>query len=533
MSDEERTPDEVSYEMAYLRVLLSDIEQKNRQTEALLNVVTQQYRRITEVVSDYIFSVHIVDGNPVETVHGRGCLPITGYSPEEFSLNNFLWINMVYEEDRPAVLKHVAGILSGKDTAPYEHRIVRKDGAIRWVRNTPVCQYDAEGKLLAYDGLIRDVTERKQVEEALKKSEEKYRIIADFTYDWEEWIGPDGHYIYVSPSCERITGYKPQEFLANPDLVTMITHPADQARVAAHYNDSAESGNEAEHIDFRIITRNGEERWISHSCQAVYSNDGKWLGRRASNNDISTRHKLAEELMKVREMEAVGIVTAGIAHDFDELITAILGNIAVAKTHIDPESKVHHLLTNAEEVSLRVQDLTKQMIAFSRRGTPVKTTILAGNIIIKVVPAVVEDSSIICDISMPEELWPVQADEVQFTQALRSLAFNAREAMGDTGRLTVSARNVTIRDRDRLAVESGDYVRISIKDSAVDIPTENTTRIFDPELAMKDAGPQKKTGLGIAMAYSIIADHDGFITVESEIGSGTTYHVYLPAEKRL
>ena len=143
MSDEEKTPNEVSYEIAYLRVLLADVELKNRQAEDLLRVVTDQYRRITEVVSDYIFSVHVVDGNPVETVHGRGCLSITGYAPDEFSSNNFLWINMVYEEDRAPVLRHVAGILSGKDTAPFEHRIVRKDGAMRWVRNTPVCQYDA------------------------------------------------------------------------------------------------------------------------------------------------------------------------------------------------------------------------------------------------------------------------------------------------------------------------------------------------------------------------------------------------------
>ncbi len=531
MSNEEKTPDEVSYEIAYLRVLLSDLEQKNRQTESLLNVVTEQYRRITEVVSDYIFSVHIVDGNPVETVHGRGCLPITGYSPEEFSSNNFLWINMVFEDDRPAVLKHVAGILSGKDTAPYEHRIVRKDGAIRWVRNTPVCQYDAEGKLLAYDGLIRDVTERKQVEEALMKSEEKYRIIADFTYDWEEWIGPDGQYLYVSPSCERITGYKPEEFLVNPDLVTMMAHPSDQARVAAHYNDAAERIKEAEHLDFRITTKSGEERWISHSCQAVFSEDGRWLGRRASNHDISTRRKLAEELMKARELEAVGILSGGIANDFNELISAILGNVSIAKSNVEPGGKVHHWLTNAEEVSLRLRDLTQQLIAFCQRGAPVKKRIFTGALIRDIVLNAIEDSGLSYKLSISNNLWPIDADEAQISQVVKNVVMNAKESMGNSGQLTVIADNATVRDRNKLTVKSGDYIKISIRDTGAGIKAEDAALIFDPLFAAKNAGTHTGISLGLAIAYSIVAHHDGVITIDSSEGKGTTFHIYLPAER--
>jgi two-component system, cell cycle sensor histidine kinase and response regulator CckA len=531
MSDEDKTHDEVSYEIAYLRVLLADLEHKNRQTEALLSVVTNQYRRITEVVSDYIFSVHILDGTPVETVHGRGCLPITGYSPEEFASNNFLWINMVFEEDRAAVLRHVAGILSGKDTEPFEHRIVRKDGTMRWVRNTPVCQYDPEGKLLAYDGLIRDVTDRKHTEEALQKSEEKYRIVADFTYDWEEWVGTDGHYIYVSPSCERITGYSPEEFTANPDLVINITHSSDQAMVAAHYNDASDGGREPDHIDFRIISRSGEERWISHSCQAVFSEDGRWLGRRASNHDISTRRKLAEELMKARELEAVGILARGIAHDYDELMTAVLGNIEVAKKNVDPDGKAHHLLTNAEEVSLRSRDLTQQLVAFSMRGAPVKKRLFIGEIIKNITLSSIEDEGLACDLTIPEELRPVEADETQITQVIRNMVLNAKEAMGGLGQLTVSAANITVRDRDNLSVAPGDYVRISIKDSAAEIPVENSVRIFAPNLNVIDTGAQKQTGLGLAIAYSLVSNHDGAIAVESEVGVGTTFHVYLPSAK--
>ncbi|MGO9377949.1 MAG: PAS domain-containing protein [Dissulfurispiraceae bacterium] len=530
MGDAEKTTDEISYEIAYLRVVVADLEQKNRQAEDLLHVVTEQYHRITEVVSDYIFSVHIVDGNPVETVHGRGCLPITGYSPDEFASNNFLWINMAFEEDRPLVLRHVAGILSGKDTAPFEHRIVRKDGALRWVRNTPVCQYDAEGKLLAYDGLIQDITEKRQAQAALQNSEEKYRIVADFTYDWEEWLGPDGQYLYVSPSCERITGYRPEEFLANPDLVTMITHSSDQAMVATHYNDAQEDSRETHNFDFRIITKGGQQRWISHSCQPVFSENGKWLGRRASNHDISERRQLMEELMKVRELEAVGILARGIAHDFNNLITAILGNVSVARKIATQDDRLNDLLANAEEASLRSAELTQQLISFAKRGKPSKKRLQIGELIRKKAAPAVDGNGLKLNIVIPDDLW-IEGDEYQLSEAIRNIMLNSKESTGGNGVLTVSAANTLVRDRDNLMVTAGDYIKISVIDAGGGMLIGDTPRILDPFFAMRDMSAPLKTGLGLAIAYSTVANHDGVITIASEVGKGTTFNIYLPAAK--
>jgi diguanylate cyclase (GGDEF)-like protein/PAS domain S-box-containing protein len=298
-NDEEKTKEQLSYEIAYLRLLNAELEEKHHQTEDVLKVVTEQYRRIISVLSDYVFSVHIIDGNPVKTVHGPGCKTITGYQPDEFTDNTYLWIQMVHDDDKPTVLKNVANILSGLEAPPFTHRIVRKDGAVRWVRNTPVCQYDDRGRLLAYDGLIQDVTEKKETEEALRRSEEKYRTVADFTYDWEYWRGTDGAYIYVSPSCERLTGYKPQEFLADPHLMVKITHPEDRELVKDHLRKFSEEGRDVSHMDFRIISKAGVERWMSHVCQPVYREDGTWLGRRGSNRDI-TKRKLLED--KLRSM---------------------------------------------------------------------------------------------------------------------------------------------------------------------------------------------------------------------------------------
>ena len=235
--------------------------------------------------------------------------------------------------------------------------------------------------------------------------------------------------------------------------------------------------------------------------------------------------------MEARELEAVGIIARGIAHDFDELMTAVLGNISVAKKNVASDSKVHHLLTNAEEVSLRSRDLTQQLIAFSKRGTPVRKPIIIGEILKNVTLAALGGESIAHNFSIPENLRSVAADEDQISQVIRNIVLNAKEAMAGIGQLTVSAADITVRDRDNLPVAPGDYVRLSTKDSAAEIPIENSIRIFAPNLNVIDTGAQKQTGLGLAIAYSIVSNHDGAITVESEVGKGTTFHVYLPAAK--
>lgn|GEM_PF-3975881 len=147
--------------------------------------------------------------------------------------------------------------------------------------------------------LVARITERNQAENALQISEEKYRTIADFTYDWEDWIGPSGKYVYVSPSSARITGYAPEDFLADPELVIKITHPDDRDLVQKHFREILSGGPAIHHIDFCIVTRDGERRWISRFCQPVHGKDGNFLGRRGSNRDITKRIKTLEALRQL------------------------------------------------------------------------------------------------------------------------------------------------------------------------------------------------------------------------------------------
>ena len=166
----------------------------------------------------------------------------------------------------------------------------------RWISTRLVPITGPGREVIQILGISTDVTERKQAEMALRENEEKYHTIADFTYDWEFWIAPDGIMIYNSPTCERITGYRSDEFINNPGLLQEIIYLEDQSLVGNHFH-TTDSGDPHE-VDFRIVTRSGETVWIGHSCQAVYGEDGRWLGRRVSNRDITER-KRAEELLNI------------------------------------------------------------------------------------------------------------------------------------------------------------------------------------------------------------------------------------------
>ena len=158
----------------------------------------------------------------------------------------------------------------------------------------------------------------KSREEDLRRSEERFRTFADSTYDWETWRAPDGKYIYVSPSCERITGYRSEEFIADPSLIARIVHPEDQAITAKHFLEDFRA-QEPIHFDLRIVTRAGEERFISHYCQGVFGRDGEWLGRRASNRDISIRKRAETELRRVnRALKVLGESSQAMARATDE-----------------------------------------------------------------------------------------------------------------------------------------------------------------------------------------------------------------------
>jgi len=196
--------------------------------------------------------------------------------------------------------------------------------------------------------LLMEVDERKRAEEELRESEEKYRAVADFTYDWETWLGPDGRFIYVSPSCKRISGYAVEEFFDDPSLITKIVHPDDRETVEKH-QEKVLSGNFPFHeLDYRIINRNGGEYWIEHCCQSVYGKDGKWLGQRASNRDITER-KRAEENMR-RALAEKEVLLKEVHHRVKNNLQIITTLLDLQFESIDDERSIRALRESQERI---------------------------------------------------------------------------------------------------------------------------------------------------------------------------------------
>jgi PAS domain S-box-containing protein len=167
------------------------------------------------------------------------------------------------------------------------------------------------------------------MESELRKSEERFRTVADFTYDWEYWLGPDGNYLYVSPSCERITGYRADEFHSDPRLLEMIIHPDDRALVGHHLREEPLESTGTLPVAFRIITRDGEERWLEHVCQPVYGADGNYLGRRGSNRDVTERRRAEEALEQQAREKAVAAERSRLARELHDSVTQALYSVTL------------------------------------------------------------------------------------------------------------------------------------------------------------------------------------------------------------
>jgi len=240
--------------------------------------------------------------------------------------------------------------------------------------------------------------------------------------------------------------------------------------------------------------------------------------------DITERRRLEEELLKIQKLESVGILAGGIAHDLNNLLTGVLGNISLARMYEDPAEKDRRL-AEAEKASMQIRDLTQQLLTFSRGGAPILRTADMGKLLRDSASFALRGSNVGSEFSISDDLWPVEVDAGQINQVISNLVINAQQAMPAGGIVRVSAENITMGAESGLPLEPGVYIKVSVEDQGVGISEEYLQRIFDPFFSTKQAG----RGLGLATSYSIIQRHNGYITVESQLGVGTTFHIYLPA----
>jgi len=384
------------------------------------------------------------------------------------------------------------------------------------------------GLVKPYDLLFRN----------LKQSENKFRLLADHTFDWEYWVDPDGKFIYLSPSCERITGYSPKEFISDPQLIFKIVRSDYAEKFYHHYIDEGKEDSPFFSMEFPIITKTGEEVWLDHHCRPVYDDQGNYTGRRGNNRDITDRKRTEEEKVQLeaqyrqaQKMESVGCLAGGVAHDYNNALTTIMGFTELAMMDADPKGSLHSDLNQVLKAGRRARDITRQLLAFARKQTIApKVLDLNQDIesVLKMIRRLIgEDIDLVW---FPvKNLWPVKMDPSQVDQILANLCVNARDAIEGVGKITIES-DMVVLDADYCSDHAGfipgEFVLLSISDNGCGMDKKTLNKVFEPFFTTKAV--DKGTGLGLSTVYGIVKQNNGFINVYSEPGKGTTIKIYLP-----
>ncbi len=615
-----------------------------------------RYKRITEGITDYLYIVKVKEGKAVETFHNDSCFAVTGYTAKEFETEPYLWIEMVVPEDRELVSTRIKGILAGEEELTIQHRIIRKDGTIRWIRDTLIPKYDFEGSLISYDGVVRDITERKlaekelrlsesknraileanpdlmfiinsegiildyrvqfvnelyappdsiignmiedmlppeicsaaranikaalesgerqvfeyslllsagerdyeahisrmddrqvvlfarditerkQSEKTLRESEERYRTVADYTYDWEYWISPDRGFKYVSPSCKSVTGYSVEEFIQNPSLIVDIIYPDDRIKWEEHIFRQFQNNSDIEEIEIRFYNKSGILRWLDHVSIPVFNDSGIFLGWRGSNRDITERKliekqkKEAEDIIhklsEVNELKTRFI--SMVSHEFRTPLTSILSSadfIAMSGEKGDPAKRDKHFSRIRDNVNFLTNMLDN--ILFINRNEKEKEnnqysahkTLLADlcTEIFENIKISYPGISASIEINLSTETYNIDANKMK--NVLNNLLTNAFKFSIERGKVNFSVS----------AKENQLYFEIA--DTGMGIPSKEQENIFNSFSRMSNSHHIKGTGLGLNIVKTLVEQMNGNISFTSKESEGTTFTVIIPISK--
>lgn len=501
-----------------LRTMVRKKTEHIRRSEAALRESEAKYRELFENASDIIYTQDLTGKYTSINETGRRTF---GYTSEEF-------VNLTYKDVvDPQYLSLVEDYFLQKAkygferTGPYELVVRAKDGTPVWVEINSRIIGDRQAPL-GLHGTARDITDRKRAEEALRESQEKYRLVVDNANE-AILVAQDNQLKFVNPRVMELTGYSEEEMKSAP-FVSFI-HPDDRSLVAERHEKRLAGGRIPSLYPFRIVDKRGNVKWVEINAISI-----SWEGRPATLNflvDITSKRRTEEELTRIQKLESVGILAGGIAHDFNNILTAILGNISLARMPGKLSEDTARRLTDAEKACLQAQALTQQLLTFSKGGAPIRKASEIAHLIKDSCHLAVRGAKVRCEFSIPDDLPTVEIDEGQIGQVLNNLVINAVHAMPQGGVIGVEASMVSVDSERGLPLKNGDYVRIVVQDHGVGIPQDVLPRIFDPYFTTKHNG----SGLGLATSYSIVKNHEGIITVESEPGKGTVFHVYLPASR--
>lgn len=383
------------------------------------------------------------------------------------------------------------------------------------------------------ENLREEIAVRRQAEQELAEAELRYRTVADFTYDWEYWETPDLRVNYCSPSCERVTGFSAQEFVGDPSLLQRIVHPEDAALWQKHREESL-AATEPRAIQFRVVKKDGSVRWVEHAWQPVQGRDGRFLGIRACNRDITERkaneiqtQQLREELAHVSRTTTAGHLAASLAHELNQPLTAILSNAQTARILLaaDPPDikEIRDVLDDIEYDSQRAGGVIQRLRALFKK-TGQQRGLLQINDVIRETLDLLRSEFVVNGVSAGVHLEPelphVLGDRIELQQVVLNLIVNAMDAMSES---TPGQRRLHIST----CGEQGGTIRISIRDSGPGIQVQPVSQLFEPFFTTKASG----MGMGLTISQSILEAHGSSLHAANNADRGATFHFNLPVHR--
>jgi PAS domain S-box-containing protein len=448
-----------------------------------------------------------------------------GYTTfEEIALKNLETDTFAPTYDRQ---KFVHLIETRGEIQDLESAWTRKDGSVVYIRESARAFRDQQGRTLYYDGTVEDITERKKAEDALRESQEKYKLLLENMNEVVMLVDNDDTVLFVNRRFTELLGYEPEDILGRVGH-ELLVDPADHGVIKKANAERKSRIYSQYELDF--ISKDGKKIPFLVNGAPLVDGDGCVVGSIGTLTDISDRKRLERQLIQAQKLEGVGTLAGGIAHDFNNLLAMILGSAELLEHRIGSQPDLKKYVDRIIEASERGTSISRQLLIFSRPDQAKMEQIALSRTICELHDMLLHflPKSITVKISTTDADGAIVGDAGQIHQALLNLVLNAADAMANMGTVTIKENVVSPEIiQQRFQVEpAGAYIAVSVADTGVGMPESVIAKIFDPFFTTK--GPGKGTGLGLAMVHGIVKNHGGFIDVVSTPGAGTTFTLYFP-----